>query len=108
MSSSMPYVVVRMVRGNNPKPVGLPTNHACYLHLDQSRLCSTRSVVLFQLMFPLFRAYTLPVFRPRTIDSEPALYEAAIKILSRRAHSVSDMKKALIRRTSDEDLIKKV
>jgi len=48
------------------------------------------------------------VFRPRTIDSEPALYEAAIKILSRRAHSVSEMKKALIRRTADEDLIKKV
>ena len=46
--------------------------------------------------------------RPRTIDSEPALYEAAIKILMRRAHSVSEMKKALIRRTADEDLIKKV
>jgi len=46
--------------------------------------------------------------RPRTIDSEPALYEAAIKILMRRAHSVSEMKKALIRRTADEGLIKKV
>jgi regulatory protein len=46
--------------------------------------------------------------RPRTIDSEPALYEAAIKILMRRAHSVSEMKKALIRCTADEDLIKKV
>jgi regulatory protein len=48
------------------------------------------------------------VFKPRTIDSEPALYEAAIKILMRRAHSVSEMKKALIRRTANEDLIKKV
>jgi regulatory protein len=48
------------------------------------------------------------VFRPRTIDSESALYDAAIKILMRRAHSVSEMKKALIRRTGDEDLIKKV
>jgi regulatory protein len=48
------------------------------------------------------------VFRPRTIDSEPALYDAAIKILMRRAHSVSEMKKALIRRTTDEDLIQKV
>jgi regulatory protein len=46
--------------------------------------------------------------KPRTIDLEPALYEAAIKILMRRAHSVSEMKKALIRRTADEDLIKKV
>jgi regulatory protein len=48
------------------------------------------------------------VFNPRTIDSEPALYDAAIKILMRRAHSVYEMKKALIRRTPDEDLIKKV
>jgi len=48
------------------------------------------------------------MFKARTIDSEPALYDAAVKILSRRAHSVSDMKKALIRRTADEDLIQKV
>jgi len=48
------------------------------------------------------------VFKPRTIDSEPALYEAAIKILMRRAHSISEMKKALIRRTPDEELIQKV
>jgi len=48
------------------------------------------------------------VFKPRTIDSEPALYDAAVKILARRAHSVSDMKKALIRRTDDENLIQKV
>ena len=48
------------------------------------------------------------MFKPRTIDSEPVLYDAAIKILMRRAHSVSDMKKALIRRTPDEDLIQKV
>ncbi len=46
--------------------------------------------------------------KPRTIDSEPALYDAAIKILMRRAHSVSEMKKALIRRTADEGLIKKI
>src|SRR5260370_19297210 len=48
------------------------------------------------------------MFRPRTIDSEPALYDAAVKIVSRRAHSVSEMKKALTRRTADEDLIQKV
>jgi regulatory protein len=46
--------------------------------------------------------------RPRTIDSESALYDAAVKILMRRAHSVSEMKKALIRRTADEDVIQKV
>jgi regulatory protein len=48
------------------------------------------------------------MFRPRTIDSEPTLYDAAVKILMRRAHSVSEMKRALIRRTADEDLIQKV
>jgi regulatory protein len=46
--------------------------------------------------------------KPRDIDSEPALYDAAIKILTRRAHSVSELKKALIRRTADEGLIQKV
>ena len=46
--------------------------------------------------------------KPRQIETEPALYDAAIKILMRRAHSVSEMKKALIRRTADEDLIQKV
>ncbi len=48
------------------------------------------------------------MFRPRTIDTEPELYQAAIKVLMRRAHSVHEMKKALIRRTADENLIKKV
>jgi regulatory protein len=46
--------------------------------------------------------------KPRQLDSESALYDAAIKILMRRAHSVSEMKKALIRRTTDEELIQKV
>jgi regulatory protein len=55
------------------------------------------------------RFYASSVFRkPRTIDSEPALYDAAIKILMRRAHSVYEMKKALVRRSADEDLIQKV
>jgi regulatory protein len=53
--------------------------------------------------------HLLPVFpKPRQIDTEAALYDAAIKILMRRAHSVHEMKKALIRRTADEDLIQKV
>ena len=68
---------------------------------------------LFFLFSPLatrhFFLYASPMFpRPRQLDSEPALYDAAIKILMRRAHSVSEMKKALIRRTADEDLIQKV
>jgi len=52
--------------------------------------------------------YAFCVFKLRNIDSESALYDAAIKILMRRAHSVSEMKKALIRRTTDEELIQKV
>src|SRR5216684_463957 len=59
---------------------------------------SLRPYFIFFLVFP----------KPRQIDTEPALYDAAIKILMRRAHSVSEMKKALIRRTADEDLIQKV
>jgi len=46
--------------------------------------------------------------KPRQLDSEPALYEAAVKILMRRAHSVYEMKRALGRRTDDEKLIKTV
>ncbi|MGB9436171.1 MAG: regulatory protein RecX [Candidatus Acidiferrum sp.] len=42
------------------------------------------------------------------METEAELYEAAIKILMRRAHSVSDMKKALARRCEDEKLVKAV
>ena len=61
---------------------------------------------LFTSSLPYF--YAPSVFKPRTIDSEPELYDAAIKILMRRAHSVSEMKKALIRRTANGDLIQTV
>ncbi len=46
--------------------------------------------------------------KPRQLETESALYEAAIKILMRRAHSVHEMKKALARRCEDEKLIKAV
>lgn len=46
--------------------------------------------------------------KPRQIESEAALYEAAIKILMRRAHSVMEMKKALLRRCGDDKLIRNV
>ena len=46
--------------------------------------------------------------KPRQHDSESSLYEAAIKILMRRAHSVHEMKQALERRCDDKSLIKKV
>ena len=46
--------------------------------------------------------------KPRQLDSESALYDAAIKILMRRAHSVHEMKRALERRCEDAALVKNV
>lgn len=46
--------------------------------------------------------------KPRQLDSESALYDAAIKILMRRAHSVHEMKQALERRCDDSALVKNV
>jgi regulatory protein len=44
--------------------------------------------------------------RPRQLETEAQLYDAGIRILMRRAHSVSEMKKALARRCEDEKLVK--
>lgn len=53
--------------------------------------------------------YASPVLgKPRQLETESALYEAAIKILMRRAYSVHEMKKALARRCEDEKLLKNV
>ncbi|PYT63801.1 MAG: hypothetical protein DMG35_02785 [Acidobacteria bacterium] len=55
--------------------------------------------------------YFYPSFvfsKPRQLDSESALYDAAIKILMRRAHSVHEMKQALARRCEDLSLVKNV
>lgn len=58
---------------------------------------------------PIDECYASFVFpRPRQIDSEPGLYDAAIKILMRRAHSVHEMKQALARRCKDDKLIRNV
>ena len=46
--------------------------------------------------------------KPRQLDSESALYDAAIKILMRRAHSVHEMQQALARRCGDAALVKNV
>ncbi len=56
-----------------------------------------------------FLLYSSLVFsEPRQIDSESALYDAAIKILMRRAHSVHEMKQALERRCENQSLVRKV
>ena len=53
--------------------------------------------------------HLLSVFsKPRQLDSESALYDAAIKILMRRAHSVHELKRALERRCEDAALVKNV
>jgi regulatory protein len=46
--------------------------------------------------------------KPRQLETESELYDAAIKTLMRRAHSVHEMKKALARRCEDEKLVKAV
>lgn len=46
--------------------------------------------------------------KPRQVETEAELYDSAIKILMRRAHSVSEMKKALARRCPEQELVKAV
>jgi regulatory protein len=46
--------------------------------------------------------------KPRQVETEAQLYDAAIKTLMRRAHSVHEMKKSLARRCEDEKLVKTV
>jgi len=46
--------------------------------------------------------------KPRQMETEAELYDSAIKILMRRAHSISEMKKALARRCEDEKLVRTV
>lgn len=45
---------------------------------------------------------------PRKLESEPELYETAVRALMRRAHSVHEMTKSLERRTDDTSMIKAV
>jgi regulatory protein len=46
--------------------------------------------------------------KPQQIDSERELYDAATRILMRRAHSVFEMRLALERRCEDKSLVKNV
>ena len=45
---------------------------------------------------------------PRKLDSESDLYNAAMRALMRRAHSVYEMRQALERRAEDKSLVKKI
>jgi regulatory protein len=46
--------------------------------------------------------------KPRQLETEAQVYDAAIKILMRRAHSVHEMKKALARRCEDDKIVRGV
>ena len=46
--------------------------------------------------------------KARQLETETQLYDAAIKILMRRAHSVHEMKKALARRCEDDKIVRGV
>src|SRR5258705_8945779 len=46
--------------------------------------------------------------KPRQLETEAAVYDAAIRILMRRAHSVHEMKKALARRCEDDKIVRSV
>jgi len=46
--------------------------------------------------------------RPRKLDSEDELYEAALRALMRRAHSVEEMKRKLSKRSTNELLVRVV
>ena len=50
-----------------------------------------------------------PMFgKPRQLETDAQVYDAAIKILMRRAHSVHEMKKALARRCEDDKIVRGV
>jgi regulatory protein len=46
--------------------------------------------------------------KPRQVESETELYEAAVRALMRRAYSVYEMKQLLGRRTEDDNLLRNV
>jgi len=46
--------------------------------------------------------------KPRQLETEAQVYDAALRILMRRAHSIHEMKQALGRRCQDETLVKNV
>ncbi|MDP9147316.1 MAG: recombination regulator RecX [Acidobacteriota bacterium] len=45
---------------------------------------------------------------PRKLETEPELYESAVRALMRRAHSVHELKKSLDRRSDDKEMVKAV
>ena len=64
----------------------------------------------FQLSTVNFLSSMLPpcLAKPRQVETETELYEAAVRALMRRAYSVYEMKQLLGRRTEDDKLLRAV
>lgn len=45
---------------------------------------------------------------PRKLETEPELYDSAVRALMRRAHSIHELKKSLERRSDDKTMVKSV
>ena len=89
---------------------------ACYethSSLARTEFRCTRPCDLVPRVHPLASRvatfYAPVMFRaPRKLDSEPELYETAVRALMRRAHSVHEMKESLERRSDDKAMVKSV
>lgn len=68
-----------------------------------------RTAAVSLLYFLHRAAYSASMFgKPRQLQTEAQVYDAALRILMRRAHSIHEMKKALGRRCEDQGLVKAV
>lgn len=71
-----------------------------HVHADRRGLCS---------LLPPGGCYAAGVFgKARQLETEAQVYDAALRILMRRAHSIHEMKQALARRCEDEKIVKSV
>lgn len=87
----MPHTVVALIRHSERSPR------------------SEESLFVMRMHGVSASCYASVVFgKPRQFETEAELYDAAIKILTGRAHSVSEMKKALARRCDEEKLVRSV
>ena len=77
--------------------------HAAYVHapLPFRAGCIFTSPLVCPMLTAMFG-------KPRQLETETQVYDAAIKILMRRAHSVHEMKKALARRCENDKIVRGV
>lgn len=69
----------------------------------------TQTSAVCVLYFRRPAAYAAGVFgKLRQLETEAQVYDAALKILMRRAHSIHEMKQALGRRCEDQKIVKSV